>query len=610
MKKIFSFVIALVMVIPFAFILQGCGEQPVSEIGGRNIQNFFTLQEEFSFGTNATLEAKQGDDWKNLSKDEVTIDKTAFDKTTIGVYEIKVTYNKNTDIKWNYFVVVGETNTFNVDYDEDQTYASITLPTNWEWVSETAKIGDAGTKLIPAMVTSGTNVVVIGVNVIVAKIDPVYIIPTGLVGFTSTTLAEVLLPTGWTWDNPNTELVAVGEFKANATFTPEQTGNYNTVSGIELTVNVSAQDVVVNDTPLKYIGLFEKIPGVTMDTFGGWNIAKSYVAFRDAEVTETIFDQIVSVLFDGDATLSSWEDFSAIIGDEDTYYDKENDPLPEGSRYYDFSANGSGGKYRYELYAYQIAGDESIWIGKIEKEAILSADNFDLSGYFGDLKFASFYEEYLLTGNLKYEMFANMGGDDYYKVMKANKDDFLFVSSEMFEINGDEKNILFATYFTFDFENETVMFVYRNYYKGALDEFVFEEISFADVIATFNEALGANFETIDALVEGVFGFGESFMDNLVLDGEAVKPEELEGFLSNYGQEKLGGVWFNYERYRIGEESVKVFTDSLGNQVFLNFDVDAHKIIQSKFYDITWDVDGYGPMDMTMFQEIINELYGE
>ena len=59
------------------------------------------------------------------------------------------------------------------------------------------------------------------------------------------TLEDVVLPNGWTWDAPETSVGNVGDNAFAATYTPDDTANYNTLNQ-DLTVTV----VPVNKTAL------------------------------------------------------------------------------------------------------------------------------------------------------------------------------------------------------------------------------------------------------------------------------------------------------------------------------------------------------------------------
>ena len=73
---------------------------------------------------------------------------------------------------------------------------------------------------------------------IVGKAEPNYTAPTGLSAMYGDTLASVTLSDGWTWDDDSQSVGNAGERTFSATFTPDDTANYQTV-GLELTVMVA-----------------------------------------------------------------------------------------------------------------------------------------------------------------------------------------------------------------------------------------------------------------------------------------------------------------------------------------------------------------------------------
>ncbi|MCR4647116.1 MAG: MBG domain-containing protein [Oscillospiraceae bacterium] len=80
------------------------------------------------------------------------------------------------------------------------------------------------------------------VNVTIAKADPEVESPTGLTATFGDFLADVALPEGWKWnDDANTTVGAVGSDTFTATYTPEDTNNYNTITA-ELIVTVNPAD--------------------------------------------------------------------------------------------------------------------------------------------------------------------------------------------------------------------------------------------------------------------------------------------------------------------------------------------------------------------------------
>ena len=110
--------------------------------------------------------------------------------------------------------------------------------------------GDSATPLGAEPVNAGTYTAKITadgktaqVTYEVAKGDPSYTAPTGLTAEYGQTLADVTLPTGFTWQDADTTSVGtVGNNTFKATFTPNDTTNYNAVSDIDVTVSVACND--------------------------------------------------------------------------------------------------------------------------------------------------------------------------------------------------------------------------------------------------------------------------------------------------------------------------------------------------------------------------------
>ncbi|SEL27861.1 hypothetical protein SAMN02910353_02277 [Ruminococcus sp. YRD2003] len=81
----------------------------------------------------------------------------------------------------------------------------------------------------------------ISVTYSIAKADLVegagYTVPTGLTATYGDTLANVELPAGWAWNDDSTSVGIAGEHTFSATFTPDDTNNFNTVTE-DVTVTV------------------------------------------------------------------------------------------------------------------------------------------------------------------------------------------------------------------------------------------------------------------------------------------------------------------------------------------------------------------------------------
>lgn len=87
-----------------------------------------------------------------------------------------------------------------------------------------------GTTTITATVSGGSTA---SCTVTVQKVDPAYTIPSlGSVTYSPTqTLGNITLPSGWSWDAPAT-VPAVTNSGYPATFTPTDTGKYNTINKV------------------------------------------------------------------------------------------------------------------------------------------------------------------------------------------------------------------------------------------------------------------------------------------------------------------------------------------------------------------------------------------
>ena len=142
------------------------------------------------------------------------------------------------------------------------TLADVDLPDGWSWKDEiTTSVGNAGTNDFVATFTPADvdnyNTAEATVSIAVAKANPSYTIPTGLNATYGDTLADVTLPTGWTWKDADTTGVGnAGTKTFAAVFTPDDTDNYNTVEA-DLEVNVVRQKVAKpaeNTTVFTYNG--------------------------------------------------------------------------------------------------------------------------------------------------------------------------------------------------------------------------------------------------------------------------------------------------------------------------------------------------------------------
>lgn len=95
------------------------------------------------------------------------------------------------------------------------------------------------------------------VSFTVNKANPSYSTPNNLTATYGQTLANVFLPSGWTWDNTNTSVGNVGTNSFPATYTPSDTANYNTVkTNLSVTVGKANSTVTpsTNNATVNYGG--------------------------------------------------------------------------------------------------------------------------------------------------------------------------------------------------------------------------------------------------------------------------------------------------------------------------------------------------------------------
>ena len=80
------------------------------------------------------------------------------------------------------------------------------------------------------------------VEVTINKANPTYTVPTDLNATYGDTLADVALPTGWTWADNTASVGNAGANTFKTNFTPADTANYNTVDNVDVTVTVVKAD--------------------------------------------------------------------------------------------------------------------------------------------------------------------------------------------------------------------------------------------------------------------------------------------------------------------------------------------------------------------------------
>ena len=152
--------------------------------------------------------------------------------------------------------------------------SSVILPAGWIWSNTTGTVGNVGARnhnaiFVPA--DTGNYNVISGVvlTITVAKADPVYTVPANLTAVYGDNLASVTLPARWTWEGTGT-VGNAGTRNHNATFTPADTGNYNVISGISLTITVAKANPVYT-VPTNLTAVYgDSLSSVTLPARWAW----------------------------------------------------------------------------------------------------------------------------------------------------------------------------------------------------------------------------------------------------------------------------------------------------------------------------------------------------
>ena len=156
---------------------------------------------------------------KKAQLEKVTLVKDTFEYTGSDITPTLNNVNSNIE-------VIGDTTAKNVS--SNTITAKIKDKTNYEW-----KGGSNGDLTINWSITQAT---------------PDYTVPTGLTSVKGKVLADVALPTGFTWNAPATVLT-VGTNTYKATFTPVDTTNYKTITDIDIEVVVKDKFDVITSVP-------------------------------------------------------------------------------------------------------------------------------------------------------------------------------------------------------------------------------------------------------------------------------------------------------------------------------------------------------------------------
>ena len=114
------------------------------------------------------------------------------------------------------------------------------------YTSSVPETTNAGTYYVWYKIDGGKNYTSIAaqkIAVTIAKADPTWATPTDLTATYGDTLSSVTLPEGWAWADGNQSVGNVGSNTFKANYTPADTGNYNTVQNVDVTVSVKKANI-------------------------------------------------------------------------------------------------------------------------------------------------------------------------------------------------------------------------------------------------------------------------------------------------------------------------------------------------------------------------------
>lgn len=251
----------------------------------------------------------------------ITVKYSPADPVALGTYQVLIDVAEGTRYQaakdltdldgWKFSIRLGTPVLDAVTYSPTQNLSDISLPAGWRW---------ADPNVVPTVVNSGYSAIYTPssggdydwtqeegyhadgtilrtVSLTVDKATPSYVAPTGLTATEGQTLADVPLPTGWSWDHTLTTAVgAAGTNTFRVAYTPEDGDNYRTVRRIEVQIVVSA---ATPETSAASVSLgTPQISGTTttivltptpadlLSKSGTWVIAARYVG---TTMTDVIF---------------------------------------------------------------------------------------------------------------------------------------------------------------------------------------------------------------------------------------------------------------------------------------------------------------------------------
>lgn len=323
---------------------------------------------------------------------EIDIDEEYLDKVVIagstainaGDYELRVSIKDEfkggyiwedgtRETKSLYYTVEKATPSYQLPTDitglAGQKLSEITLPSGFTWknANELLTTTKNTYKAIFDLNKRNYKTVEVDITVAVSKADPTYILPTDLTVYVGQKLSDITLPERFAWVNANTVMDTAGEQIFQATYTPEDTNNYNVVE-VQITVRVVAIEQLSIPTvsgTYTYNGTEQTIVFANYDnekititenkqTNAGTyqakvnikNEFKNSYAWSDGTTDEKIIEYTIDQFM---ITLSAKEDYNSFSKSFDNSYYTNNgvneficladDPTPENEEMLPFNYN-------------------------------------------------------------------------------------------------------------------------------------------------------------------------------------------------------------------------------------------------------------------------------
>ena len=157
----------------------------------------------------------------------------------------------------------------------------------------------------------------------ISRATPSYTVPSNLTVLRGKTLADITLPTGWTWVTPSTSVGDAGKHTFKANYTPADNTNYNSVNNVDVPVtvyipvhtviwnnydgtNLETDENVEEDTTPEYNGATPEQDSTAQYTytFSGWTSDGGNNVYTAQTLPAVTGDVTYTAVFD--STLNSY----------------------------------------------------------------------------------------------------------------------------------------------------------------------------------------------------------------------------------------------------------------------------------------------------------------